>query len=121
MIEKVAVVSIPVSDQERAKRFYVDTLGFALRRDDDSAPGLRWLEVRPNGSATSLTLVTWFDTMPAGSLRGLVLSCDDLKVEHERLIAEGVAFEQPPVQQPWALETTFRDPDGNVLILQQTT
>ena len=38
-VRSVKVISVPVSDQERAKAFYVNTLGFELTRDDDSAPG----------------------------------------------------------------------------------
>jgi len=63
-ISGVGVVSVPVSDPERSKAFYVDQLGFELVRDDDSIPGIRWVQVAPRGSSTSLTLVTWFDTMP---------------------------------------------------------
>jgi uncharacterized protein YndB with AHSA1/START domain/predicted enzyme related to lactoylglutathione lyase len=117
-VKDVDVVSVPVSDPERARRFYVDTLGFELMRDDESVPDMRWIQVRPAAGATSLTLVTWFDTMPAGSLRGLVLVCDDLQAEYERLSAAGVRFAQPPQQQPWALEAVFSDPDGNLLVLQ---
>jgi catechol 2,3-dioxygenase-like lactoylglutathione lyase family enzyme len=117
-VQNVAVVSVPVSDQERAKAFYVDTLGFELLADR-SVPPLRWVRVAPKGSATALTLVTWFDSMPAGSLQGLVLTTDDLQGDYERLQAKGVAFDGPPKQQPWATETVFRDPDGNRLVLQQ--
>ena len=46
-VQDVTVVSIPVSDQERAKAFYVDTLGLELVRDDDSVPGIRWIQVAP--------------------------------------------------------------------------
>jgi catechol 2,3-dioxygenase-like lactoylglutathione lyase family enzyme len=118
-IEDVAVVSVPVSDQERAKAFYVDTLGFELRRDDASIPGLRWLLVGPRGAKTTLTLVTWFETMPAGSLRGLVLHSDDIDRDYAELVARGVEFEGPPVAQPWGRETVLKDPDGNELVLQQ--
>jgi len=117
--ENVAVVSIPVSDQDRAKEFYVDTLGFELTREDSSVPGFHWIQVRPNGGGTQLSLVTWFDTMPAGSLQGLVLTSDDLDAEYRRLVAEGVVFEGPPQQQPWGMETVFHDPDGNKLVLHQ--
>jgi catechol 2,3-dioxygenase-like lactoylglutathione lyase family enzyme len=118
-INDVQVVSVPVSDPEQARRFYVDVLGFELTRDDESIPGMRWIQVRPPTGTTSLTLVTWFDSMPAGSLRGLVFVCDDLEAEHERLSAAGVSFEQPPQQQPWAYEAVVCDPDGNRLVLQQ--
>jgi catechol 2,3-dioxygenase-like lactoylglutathione lyase family enzyme len=119
-VKNVTVVSVPVADQDRAKAFYVDTLGFQLLRDDDSVPGIRWVQVTPKPDATALTLVTWFGTMPAGSLRGLVLACDDIDAEYQRLHTAGVPFDSPPQRQPWATEAVFRDPDGNMLVLQQT-
>ncbi len=118
-VQDVTVVSVPVSDQDRARAFYVDTLGFQLIRDDDSVPGIRWVQVAPQQGATALTLVTWFGTMPAGSLRGLVLACDDLDAEYQRLEAAGVQFDSPPERQPWATEAVLRDPDGNMLVLQE--
>jgi len=117
-IKNVAVVSVPVSDQERAKTFYVDKLGFELQADQ-SMPPLRWIRVGPKGGATALTLVDWFDSMPAGSLRGLVVTTDDLQGDYERLKAKGVEFDGPPKKQPWATETVLHDPDGNRIVLQQ--
>src|SRR4030081_2663269 len=61
-VKDVLVVSVPVSDQERAKAFYIDVLGLELRRDDASIPGMRWVQVGPKGSHISLTLVTWFES-----------------------------------------------------------
>jgi catechol 2,3-dioxygenase-like lactoylglutathione lyase family enzyme len=116
---RVTVVSVPVSDQDRSKSFYLDRLGFELIRDDASRSGLRWLQVKPAGSATSLTLVDWFASMPAGSLRGLVLAVDDLAGAYERFTANGVEFNTPPQRRAWATEAVFRDPDGNEFVLQQ--
>jgi catechol 2,3-dioxygenase-like lactoylglutathione lyase family enzyme len=118
-VNAVTVVSVPVSDQDRAKNFYTNVLGFQLLRDDDSVPGIRWLQVAPLTGDTTLTLVTWFDTMPAGSMRGLVLATSDLDADYQRLRELGVDFAQPPTQQPWAKEAVLRDPDGNELVLQQ--
>lgn len=115
---QVAVVSVPISDQERAKAFYVGQLGFELLRDDSSVPGMRWIQVAPPGGGPSLTLVDWFDTMPPGSLRGLVFQVIDIDAEYERLVANGVRFEGPPERQPWATEAVFLDPDGNGFVLQ---
>ncbi|MEU7955072.1 VOC family protein, partial [Micromonospora chalcea] len=68
-----------------------------------------------------LTLVTWFDSMPAGSLRGLVLESDDLDADVARLRERGVAFAEDSVQVvPWGRYVTFADPDGNGLVLQET-
>jgi catechol 2,3-dioxygenase-like lactoylglutathione lyase family enzyme len=118
-IAGVSVVSVPVSDQERAKQFYVEALGFELTRDDDSVPGIRWVQVTPRAGGTSLTLVDWFESMPAGSLQGLVLACEDLERQCEQLEAEGVEFDRPLARQPWGTEAVIRDPDGNRLVLQQ--
>ena len=114
----IGIVSVPVSDPERARAFYVDTLGFEITREDTSIPGIHWIGVAPKGSSTSLTLVTWFETMPAGSLRGLVFQSNDLQADYERLVAQGVEFEGPPQRQPWATEAVFHDPDGNSFVLQ---
>lgn len=114
----IAVVSVPVSDPEQAKAFYVETLGFELIRDDAST-GRHWVQVRPSPASPSLTLVNWFASMPAGSLRGLVLRVDDLDVAYDRLASAGVDFQSPPQDHPWAREAVLRDPDGNELVLQQ--
>jgi catechol 2,3-dioxygenase-like lactoylglutathione lyase family enzyme len=117
--QDVIVVSVPVSDQDRAKAFYVDQLGMELVREDDSVPGLWWIQVAPKAGGTALTLVTWFESMPAGSLRGLVLTSSDLQADYEELVARGVEFDEPPRRQPWATEAVLHDPDGNSLVLQQ--
>jgi catechol 2,3-dioxygenase-like lactoylglutathione lyase family enzyme len=118
---QVAVVSVPVSDQDRARRFFVDTLGFELLRDDDSVPGLRWLQVRPGDGSVSLTLVDWFESMPAGSSRGLVLTVPNLIESYSELVDRGVTFDSPPQKRPWGTETVFHDPDGNEFVLQQAS
>ena len=79
-LTNIEVVSVPVTDQDAAKSFYVDKLGFSVEMDNAFAGGsMRWVMLRPPGSGTAITLVTWFETMPAGSLRGAVLGCDDLE------------------------------------------
>lgn len=118
-IEAVRVVSVPAADQEKARQFYIEKLGFELVRDDDCLPGLHWVQVAPPGGGTSLTLVTWFDSMPPGSLQGLVLACDDLDRAYERLVAEGVQVDRALAERPWGREAVIRDPDGNRLVLQQ--
>src|SRR6266542_2912550 len=118
-IQEVRVVSVPVSDQERAKVFYVEKLGFELTREDDSIPGIRWVQVTPKAGTTSLTLVTRFKAMPPGSLQGVVLTADDLQRDCDDFLARGVVFDRPLQEQPWGTEAVIRDPDGNRLVLQQ--
>ena len=106
-----------MSDQARARDFYVDTLGFELRADDAWGEGMRWIEVAPEGSATSLTLVTWFEAMPPGSLQDLVVATDDIEETYQNLAAKGVPFDFPPTEQPGGKQAVFRDSDGNGLVL----
>ncbi len=114
----VDIVSIPVSDQDRAQAFYTDILGFALRENADMGDGRRWVELVPPAGGASITLVTWFESMPAGSLRGLVLGTDDAHAAFAELRQRGVEFAEPAVQDaPWGQYATFSDPDGNCWVL----
>ena len=119
MIEGVQVVSVPVSDQDRARDFYTHTLGFELRTENTFAEGMRWIEVAPKGSTTSLTLVTrWFeDDMPPGSLQGLVFAVDDVHATYEELLGKGVPFDFGPREMPGGLQAVFRDPDSNGFVI----
>ena len=117
MIEGVRVVSVPVSDQDRARAFYTDTLGFELRTENVFGEGVRWIEVAPEGSAASLSLVTWFEAMLPGSLQGLVFVVDDVYATYEELLAKSVPFDFPPREMPGGLQAVFRDPDGNGFVI----
>jgi catechol 2,3-dioxygenase-like lactoylglutathione lyase family enzyme len=115
-ITRIRVASVPVSDQDRSLDFYVGVLGFELLSDSPMGP-MRWVQVAPPGSESSLTLVTWFPTMPAGSLKGLVLETDRLDEDVEAIRAKGIAVEG--VQEaPWGRFATFDDPDGNGIVLR---
>jgi predicted enzyme related to lactoylglutathione lyase len=118
-MQNITVVSVPVTDQDRAKNFYTERLGFELRAEATFGDGLRWIEVAPRGATTSLTLVTWFEEMPAGSLRGLVIDCHDLQGDYETLSKRGVPFNGPPTDMPGGVFATLKDPDGNHLSLRQ--
>lgn len=120
-MRRVQVLSVPVTDQDRAKAFYVDALGFDLLEDTPMGPDMRWVQVRPKGGDTSLTLVTWFETMPAGSLKGLVLETDDLDADVAALQGRGITLDGPVREQPWGRFVTFSDPDGNGIVLQATS
>ena len=112
------IISVPVSDQERAKRFYRDTLGFELLREESMGPTGKWIQLAPKGCATTIALVQWFDAMRPGGLQGVMLNVTDIDREHEALSARGVELSQIQ-QQPWGRFATFKDPDGNGLILRQ--
>jgi catechol 2,3-dioxygenase-like lactoylglutathione lyase family enzyme len=120
-VKRVAIVSIPVQDQERARAFYCDKLGFQVIREQPMGPGRRWVQIGPPGpeaSLTTFTLVTWFERMPPGSVQGLVLQAPELDAVHARLREAGVDI-SPIKSAVWGRYATFEDPDGNGLVLQQ--
>lgn len=117
VIDRVQAVSVPVSDQDRAKAFYADLLGFEVVADDNQANGLRWVQLRPKGAQTSIVLATWHP-MPPGSLKGLLLHTRDLGALRARLIERRHAA--PDITEaPWARFFKLDDPDGNGLVIQQ--
>ncbi len=120
-LTRLQLFSLPVTDPERAKRFYVETLGFELVNEAQMGPDMRWIQVRPPGAETSVTLVTWFDSMPAGSSKGPVIETDDLDGDIAVLAGRGVTFHGDVETAPWGRFVTFDDPDGNGLILQATS
>jgi predicted enzyme related to lactoylglutathione lyase len=116
MISRVRTVEVNVTDQDLAKTFYVDTLGFELRADEPMGPpgSPRWIEVAPAGAETALVLFTPPGREDRiGTLTGYVLACDDLDTTYAQLRDAGVTFTQDPVDQPWGRWAEFHDPDGN--------
>ena len=118
-IKNIQVVSVPVSDQDRAKAFYSDVLGFDVLQDMQMDENSRWIQLQPPGSQASITLVTWFPSMPAGSLKGLVLDTDDMEATIAQIAAKGFTIEAEIDSQPWGRFVSFDDPDGNGIILRQ--
>jgi len=114
----IAIVSIPVADQDRARAFYVDVMGFAVLRDDPMGPQARWIQLQPPGGGASITLVTWFDGMPPGCQQGLMLGVPDVDAEHARLAKLGVGVTEVRAE-PWGRYTMLGDPDGNRWVVAQ--
>jgi len=115
---RIAVVSIPVQDQRRARDFYRDKLGFTVLAEHPGVmgPGRDWIMLGAPGGGSTITLVNWFDTMPAGSLRGLVIHTKDIDAEHRRLTEAGLVLDEIKTE-PWGRFATFRDSEGNGLVL----
>jgi catechol 2,3-dioxygenase-like lactoylglutathione lyase family enzyme len=119
MIKSIKVVSVPVSDQQKSKAFYVDKLGFKLLSESSMGPDQTWIQLAPGDGGVSITLVTWFETMPAGSLRGMVLAVDDIQKAFQELQDKGVTIKGEVEDQSWGKYFTAVDPDGNELVIQE--
>lgn len=112
-INGITTVAIPVADQERALEFYVGTLGFEKRRDA-ALGGMRWLEVAPPTSTTSVALVAG----QGGVDTGIRFTSSNADADHEALRAAGVDVDAEVLRwQGVPPMFTFRDPDGNRLVL----
>jgi catechol 2,3-dioxygenase-like lactoylglutathione lyase family enzyme len=115
---KLELVSIPVTDVDRAKDFYVNQVGFSADHDHQVNDLLRFVQLTPPGSACSVVMGTGITDMTPGSQRGVQVVVEDVKAARDHLIANGVAASEVDVQ-PWGSFVTFGDPDGNTWALQQ--
>ena len=115
---KLELVSVPVSDVDRAKAFYVDQVGFNPDHDHQVNDDLRFVQLTPPGSPCSIAIGTGLTQMTPGSIEGLQIDVGDADAAHAELAERGV--EVSDVQDlPWGRFVFFSDPDGNRWALQQ--
>jgi predicted enzyme related to lactoylglutathione lyase len=115
---KIELLAVPVSDIERAKRFYVEQCGFNADHDHKVDENLRFVQLTPPGSACSIVLDKGMTSMAPGSNQGIQIVVADADAAREHLVSRGV--EATEVQDmPWGRFVFFSDPDGNGWALQQ--
>ena len=114
-IEAVRTIGVPVTDQDRAIRFYVDTLGFEMRLDVPIGHGKRWIVVTPAQGTASIALVAADEHQPAGVETGIRLITHDAETAHAALTANGVDADQVLHWEGVPPMFAFRDQDGNGL------
>jgi catechol 2,3-dioxygenase-like lactoylglutathione lyase family enzyme len=115
---KLELVAVPVSDVDRAKRFYVDQVGFHADHDHQVSDELRFVQLTPPGSACSIAFGTGITRAEPGSLQGLQLVVDDVHAARDELASRGVDVSD--VQDfAWGSFVFFADPDGNGWSVQQ--
>ncbi|HLI43661.1 MAG TPA: glyoxalase superfamily protein [Acidimicrobiales bacterium] len=117
---RISVISVPVRDPAVAKAFYVEVLGFEVLMDEQFGDDLRWVMLRPPGCETAVTLTTWYESMPPGTLAGTVLSVPDIDAAVAELRGHGVLDDDDEIESaPWGRSVAIEDPDGNRWIVQQ--
>ncbi len=118
-ITGIRAVSIPVDDRDAARRFYVDTLGFTVVRDDPTPDGGRWIELAPGAEDVVVTLEPAAPDVTRGAI-GVRFTTDDAEAAHAALRRAGVDTDDilrwPGVPAMFA----FRDPDGNAFSITAT-
>jgi predicted enzyme related to lactoylglutathione lyase len=117
-MKAISIISIPVTDQEAAKQFYLK-LGFNILVEAAMGPSQKWVQMAlPGQEAVSITLVTWFPNMPPGSVNGFVIHTDSLIKDIEELTAKGIEVGKID-ETPWGRFAAVVDPDGNRLSFHQ--
>jgi catechol 2,3-dioxygenase-like lactoylglutathione lyase family enzyme len=115
---KLELVILPVTDIDRAKAFYVDTVGFHADHDQTVSDEVRFVQLTPRGSACSIAFGRGLTQAEPGTVKGLQMVVDDADAARQELIARG--FDPGPVdEQPWGRFLYFHDPDGNGWSVQQ--
>ena len=142
---KLEAIVIPVSDVDRAKKFYVEKLGF--REDIDhraevyeraigfryrGAPNYRIVQLTPPGSECSIQIGTGITRAVPGAFEGMYLVTSDIETTRAELLNRGVNVSEPfhfgpdgqtpgvhPENQDCISYASFRDPDGNSWLIQE--
>jgi hypothetical protein len=83
-------------------------------------PTTRWVQLGSGDEFTTLTLTKWFETMPAGSIAGLVIDVDDPDATRAKMLADDIECSELE-DQPWGRYFAAKDPDGNGLVIAKTT
>ena len=130
MITNVSLVTIWVKDQDAAKAFYTDKLGFEPGDDVTLGDGYRWLTVfHPDHPELHLVLQVpgpplddeaaevFRRMLDKGTLHAVGLATDDCRKTFEELSGRGVTFVQEPADRPYGVEAILRDDSGNWLVL----
>ena len=130
MITNISLVTLYVTDQDEARRFYIDNLGFAERTDVSMGDGFRWVTiVHPDHPELEVTLMVPGPpldeemaeavrrSLAKGNMGGFGLRTTDCQKTYDELVANGVEFIQPPSDRPYGVEAVMRDNSGNWLVL----
>ncbi|GAA3275483.1 VOC family protein [Dactylosporangium vinaceum] len=131
MVTNISLVTVYCLNQDEARDFYVDRLGFEPGQDVTMGE-FRWVTVRhPNQPELDVVLMKPgppLDDEAAGFIRrqlgkgglgGLGLRVDDCRKTHAELAAKGVEFVQEPEDRPYGVEAVLRDNSGNWLVIVQ--
>jgi catechol 2,3-dioxygenase-like lactoylglutathione lyase family enzyme len=115
---KLELITVPVSDVDRAKTFYADRAGFIAEHDHQVEEGLRFVQLTPPGSACSIAIGSGLTEAAPGSVQGLQLVVADADAAHRELADRGVEVSEVQVF-PWGRFVFFKDPDGNGWAIQE--
>ncbi len=115
---KLELITVPVSDVDRAKAFYVEKAGFHADHDQTVNDQLRFVQLTPPGSACSICFGIGLTDKEPGTAAGLQIVVADIEAAHRELQERGAEVSDID-DQSWGRFVYFRDPDGNPWAIQQ--
>jgi predicted enzyme related to lactoylglutathione lyase len=114
---RLELVQVPVSDVDRAKEFY-ERVGFVAEHDHRVSEEMRFVQLTPPGSPTSIAIGEGIGEMEPGSQQGLQIVVPDVHAARAELAERGIEVSE--VQEfDWGSFVFFSDPDGNGWAIQQ--
>ena len=142
---KLEAIVVPVSDVDRAKKFYQEALGFRLDVDHRAAAyeealvfrrrgevSYRIVQLTPPGSECSIQIGTGITRVAPGTYQGMYLISSDIEATRAELVDRGVDVSEPfhfgakgqtpglhPERADYSSFISFRDPDGNGWLIQE--
>lgn len=123
IINKIGKITVYVNDQEEAKDFWLNKVGFVLKFEQPMGPNFSWIEVGPSEDEFT-TLVLYSKSAmeqqnPAAIAHPSILfSSTDIESAYEKMQQNGVKVEQM-LRLPYGNMFTFKDQDGNNYILRE--
>jgi len=117
MIRGVKFTSIPVTDQDKALKFYTEKLGFKLLTDQPFNDKQRWIELGIPGADTRVVLFTFDNGLHPGMQMNITYWSDDVEGTVRELKSKGVKFVMEPKKADWGTAAAFQDLDGNSFVL----
>ena len=123
MIDKIGKITVYVQDQEQAKEFWLNKLGFVLKLEQPMGPNAKWIEVGPsNNEFTTLVLYSkaaMEQQQPSKVAHPSVLfSTTDIESAYESMVQKGVKVGEM-LKMPFGTMFTFFDQDGNEYLLRE--
>jgi catechol 2,3-dioxygenase-like lactoylglutathione lyase family enzyme len=128
---KLELIVLPVTDVDRAKKFYEDA-GFRLDVDHRAGDEFRVVQLSPPQSACSIAIGTGISQSTPGSVQGLHLVVTDIEQARAELVDRGIDVSEPfhfggegqtpglhPERESYGSFATFSDPDGNGWLVQE--
>ena len=123
-VGEITLVCVPTGDSDRSIDFYVGQLGFEKRTDVPFGDKYRWVEVYPPRGTTGIALAPPRPGTPVEAKEtGIILSSDDIEAAHAELRSRGVDVDDEVSRMGGPVPPMFwlRDPDGNSLMVVQTS